>query len=108
MVRKFSYQKKLKKINLNILMWIIIYFYYFLGGYIVGSNQLWEKYLPMSYEFEVQKLKNLIKNKMISITVDVTSCVQCWCWKIFFDLLTDKRTALKEKLNFMYFNFSEY
>ena len=27
----------------------------------------------MSYEFEVQKLKNLIKNKMISITVDETT-----------------------------------
>lgn len=63
---------------MNILInYHLFLFYYFLGGYIVGSNQLREKYLPMSYEFEVQKLKNLIKNKMISITVGETSYVQC-------------------------------
>jgi hypothetical protein len=44
-----------------------------LGGFIVGSNQLREKYLPMSYELEVQKLKDAIKDKTISVTVDETT-----------------------------------
>ncbi|PKY36079.1 hypothetical protein RhiirB3_457953, partial [Rhizophagus irregularis] len=35
------------------------------GGLITGANQLREKYLPLSYEIELQNLKNSIIDKII-------------------------------------------
>jgi len=45
----------------------------FYRGLITGANQLREKYLPLSYEIELQKLKNSIINKIVCITVDETT-----------------------------------
>ena len=45
----------------------------FLGGLITGTNQLCEKYLPLSYEIELQKLKNDVVNKVICITINETT-----------------------------------
>ncbi|GBC26506.2 CGG triplet repeat-binding protein 1 [Rhizophagus irregularis DAOM 181602=DAOM 197198] len=43
------------------------------GGLITGANQLREKYLPLSYEIEFQKLKTVIVNKSICLTIDETT-----------------------------------
>ena len=45
----------------------------FIGGLITGANQLREKYLPLSYEIEFQKLKRSIVNKSICLTIDETT-----------------------------------
>ncbi|PKY32682.1 hypothetical protein RhiirB3_451048 [Rhizophagus irregularis] len=43
------------------------------GGLITGANQLREKYLPLSYKVELQKLKNDIVDKIICLTIDETT-----------------------------------
>ncbi|CAB4411643.1 unnamed protein product [Rhizophagus irregularis] len=43
------------------------------SGLITGANQLREKYLPLSYEIALQKLKNDVINKIICLTIDETT-----------------------------------
>ncbi|RGB34227.1 hypothetical protein C1646_760835 [Rhizophagus diaphanus] len=43
------------------------------AGLITGANQLCEKYLPLSYEIALQKLKNDVINKIICLTIDETT-----------------------------------
>ncbi|PKB96823.1 hypothetical protein RhiirA5_408208, partial [Rhizophagus irregularis] len=43
------------------------------AGLITGANQLREKYLPLSYEIALQKLKNDVINKIICLTIDETT-----------------------------------
>src|SRR5262249_50289947 len=62
--------------NLQFISLICLYNYlhlHFIGGLITGANQLREKYLPLSYEIELQKLKKSIVNKSISLTIDETT-----------------------------------
>ncbi|GBB87825.1 hypothetical protein RclHR1_14310002 [Rhizophagus clarus] len=62
-------------------------------GLITGVNQLREKYLPLSYEIALQKLKNDVINKIICLTIDETTD-RCGWYAVNILFSFDNKTKL--------------
>ncbi|RGB43301.1 hypothetical protein C1646_750051 [Rhizophagus diaphanus] len=75
------------------------------GGLITGANQLREKYLPLSYEIELQNLKNSIIDKIICIIIDkTTDCCDRHTVNLLFSFDNQTKFARTEFLSIVLYD----